>query len=97
MREDLAMNIELTDNTVLFAPTFYSIQQASLSVVIDPEWPNWIATDVRGAKILSLVDGRRTFREIIERYSQTYDVDWAKGWLHTHTFLKGAARADFVS
>src|SRR5712692_11744744 len=91
------MRFDITDQRVLFAPTYYPIQQGPLCVLIDPELPNWIATDARGAKILSLIDGRRTFREIIEHYCRAYDVDLTKGWLHVHTFLKGAARADFVS
>ncbi|MBI1746747.1 MAG: methyltransferase domain-containing protein [Acidobacteria bacterium] len=90
------MPIALNENPVLFAPTFHRINQGDLFVLIDPELPNWLATDGRGAKILTYIDGRRTFREIIEAYCQAYDVDLTKGWLHGHTFINGAYRAGFV-
>lgn len=91
------MAIELNETNVLFTPTFHQLKQGAICAIIDPELPNWIATDPRGARILSFIDGKRTLRDIVEQYCKTYDVDLTKGWLHCHTFIKNAIRADFVS
>jgi MoaA/NifB/PqqE/SkfB family radical SAM enzyme/SAM-dependent methyltransferase len=89
--------IELNEKSVFFAPTFYQINQGAIWVLIDPELPNWIATDARGAKILSFIDGRRSFRDMVWDYGKAYDLDPNKGWLHCSTFLKNAFRAGFVA
>ncbi len=83
--------------TVFFAPEVYPVSKDGLTLMIDPEAPHWIATDPRGEKILRDLDGRRNVTEVISRYVDAFQVDWAKGWLDCQTFLTDALRAGFIA
>ncbi|CAG0951476.1 partial Putative mycofactocin radical SAM maturase MftC, partial [Anaerolineae bacterium] len=68
-----------------------------LVVLLDPEAPNWIATDVRGARILSWLDGRTALEEVVARYAREHGVELAKAWLHVDRFVREAERRGFAS
>jgi radical SAM protein with 4Fe4S-binding SPASM domain len=66
-------------------------------VLLDPEAPNWIATDDRGARILAWLDGRSSLEEVTARYAREHGVDLAKAWLHVDRFVREAERRGFAS
>ena len=87
---------EVTDRMVLHAPELVRLDRDGLSVFVDPEMPNWIGTDEPGARILGLVNGKRSFGEIVRDYAAWYKVDGAKAWLHVHEFIQQALRHQVV-
>jgi radical SAM protein with 4Fe4S-binding SPASM domain len=86
-----------TDRTPWHAPRHVALERNGLVVLLDPEAPNWIATDARGARILSWLDGRSTLDEVAARYAREFGVDGAKAWLHVHRFVREAQRRAFAS
>lgn len=93
----MSSEIYLQETIRLFAPVYREVERDERVLLIDPEAPHWIVTDRRGARILSDIDGKRTFGKIVSNYCRTAQVDWAKGWLHCHTFLGNALRSGFLS
>lgn len=91
------MSIPLNEKSRLFAPTFHQIAKDKVVLVIDPEHPHWIATNDKGAEILSYVDGKKSLGDIISIYRNHHGMDWAAGWLDCQTFLQDAIRAGFLS
>ncbi|MGQ0792516.1 MAG: methyltransferase domain-containing protein [Deltaproteobacteria bacterium] len=89
--------MELGDKTVLHAPQYSQLNSSGLFVLIDPEGPNWISTDSRGARIMSYVDGKRNFDDIVKQYSCEYSLNSAKAWVHVDSFVKDALREKFLS
>lgn len=90
------MSLALNHSTVLHAPPYKEVARDRLRLLIDPEEPNWVATDSRGAMIAALLDGRRSFGQIIEEYRVFAGTDWARAWLDCHTFLHDLLRAEFI-
>ena len=86
-----------TDRTPWHAPRHVALERNGLVVLLDPEAPNWIATDARGARILSWLDGRRCLDEVAARYAAETGVDGAKAWLHVNRFVREAQRRAFAS
>ncbi len=91
------MSLPLNEKSRLFAPTFHQIAKEGVVLVIDPEHPHWIATNDKGAEILSYVDGKKSLGDIISIYRNHHAIDWAAGWLDCQTFLQDALRAGFLS
>ncbi len=87
----------LEEKTILHAPPFSQIEQNGLSILIDPEGPNWISTDSRGARIASYIDGKKTFNDIVALYSSEFGLNGAKAWVHVNSFIKDALRESFIS
>ncbi|MBI2061896.1 MAG: methyltransferase domain-containing protein [Nitrospirae bacterium] len=86
-----------TDQTVWHVPDFVRKERDGMVVFLDPEGPNWISTDSRGAKILEGLDGTTSFDAVVRRYSAETGTPTAAAWVHCATFIKDAARAGFVS
>src|SRR5712691_3144131 len=86
-----------TDRTPWHAPRHVALERNGLVILLDPEAPNWIATDARGARILSWLDGRSRFDEVAARYARETGVDRAKAWLHVNRFVREAQRRAFAS
>jgi len=84
------------DKSILYAPHYVQVERRGLYILIDPEAPNWIATDGRGARILQKLRVGRTFRELVNEYAADYGMDAAKAWLHVDSFLKDARRYRFA-
>ena len=89
--------VELTENTVLFRPRMSRFSRQGITFLIDAEAPNWISTDSRGAGILDQIDGKQTFRGIVQEYAETQSMDSARAWLHVHGFIREALRHRMVS
>jgi len=87
----------VTDRTAWHTVPHVTLERDGLVVLLDPDAPNWIATDARGARILSWLDGRSAFDEITARYASEFGVDLAKAWLHVDRFLREADRLGFAS
>lgn len=87
----------LHEGSRLFAPGYRQIESNDQALLIDPEAPHWVITDRRGARILGDLDGKKTFGQVVADYCRAFQVDWAKGWLHCHTFLQNALRTGFVA
>ncbi len=86
-----------TDNAPWHAPRHVTMEREGLVLLLDPERPNWIVTDGRGATIISWLDGRASLREIAARYAREFRMEAAKAWLHVNRFVREAARRDFAS
>ncbi|MBI2890978.1 MAG: methyltransferase domain-containing protein [Nitrospirae bacterium] len=82
-----------SDKTIWHIPPLVEKRHGDTFTFLDPEGPNWISTDARGASILRLVDGKISFAELVRRYSEHSGTAMALAWTHCFTFLKDAARA----
>lgn len=89
--------MELGEKTILHTPAYSQTELNGLYMIIDPEGPNWISTDSRGARIISYLDGKKTFGDLVKLYASEFGLDTAKGWLHVNSFLKDALREKLVS
>jgi radical SAM protein with 4Fe4S-binding SPASM domain len=89
--------MELGDKTILHTPPYSQIELNGLSILIDPEGPNWISTDAKGARIVSYIDGKKTFSDIVALYAKEFGLNGAKAWVHVNSFIKDAVRERFVS
>jgi radical SAM protein with 4Fe4S-binding SPASM domain len=89
--------MNLKEDTILFKPPYHLEKNSDIDILIDSELPNWIATDLRGAKIMEGINGRRTFGEIVAKYSQEQGVEFSKSWLQCSTLVKDALRCGFAS
>ena len=61
-------------------------------VLLDPQGPNWVATDETGAGILRLFDGNRTVNEVVHTYAANTGFEVAKAWQHVETIAQDALR-----
>ncbi len=91
------MNIDSKPEAAWHVPRHVVLERDGLVVLLDPETPNWIAADSRGARILSWLDGRATLDEVAARYAREFGVENAKAWLHVNRFVREAARRGFAS
>ena len=87
----------VTERTPWHAPGHVTLERDGLVVLLDPESPNWIATDERGARILSWLDGRSSLEEVTARYARELGVELPKAWLHVNRFVREAERRGFAS
>ncbi len=86
-----------TERTPWHAPRHVTLERNGIVVLLDPETPNWIATDGRGARVLAWLDGRRSPDEVAALYAREFGVDNAKAWLHVNRFVRDAARRGFAA
>jgi len=91
------MTETIENESRFFAPIYQEVSRNDIRLLIDPESPHWIATDAQGAFLMRLLDGKLTFTEIVARYGQAYHLDWAKAWLHCHSFIADALGKQFIS
>ena len=87
----------VTESTRWHAPAHVAMERDGLVVLLDPEAPNWIATDGRGARILAWLDAGLSLEEVTARYARELGVELAKAWLHVDRFVREAARRGFAS
>lgn len=84
--------MQFTPQTVLHTPTLTRWKSNDgIHFAIDAEGPNWVATDDRGAKILSALDGRTSLGELAKTLQ--LDADPAKSWQHVLSFVQDAWRS----
>src|SRR3989338_1003936 len=91
------MTEEIKNSTIFYKPNLETWGKNEFQFFLDGDSPNWIAVDERGSQILQWVNGQRNFGEILRLYSQTQMFDFAKSWLHCHTFLKEALQRGIIS
>src|SRR3990167_1257675 len=89
--------MELGENTILHVPHYTKIEQNGITIFIDAEGPNWISSDSRSASIVSNIDGKRTFNDIVKLYAAEFNVNGAKAWVHVNSFIKDGLREKFIS
>ncbi|MDP1827807.1 MAG: methyltransferase domain-containing protein [Archangium sp.] len=83
-------------SSVLFAPPLTGWQTSDgLHLALDEAGPNWVATDARGARVLSLVDGRKTVGEVAAQ-ARLFE-DPARNLQHVTSFLQAVHRAGLLS
>ena len=87
----------VTERTPWHVPPHVTLERNGVVVLVDPETPNWVATDTRGARILSWLDGRTTLEEAAARYAGEFGVELAKAWLHVNRLVREAQRHRFAS
>ncbi len=89
--------MELSEKSILHAPPYADIHLNDLHVLIDPEGPNWISTDLRGARIYSYIDGKRNINDIVKLYASEFGLSTTKAWVHVNAFVKDALREKILS
>jgi len=60
---------------VLYKPALHRVDKRGVTLLIDPERPNWVAVNSHGARVLDQCNGRRTAEEIVERLASSYSRD----------------------
>ncbi len=83
--------------TVLHAPAYETLCAEGVTILIDPARPNWVGTDERGAAILSLFDGKRTFGAVVSHYAVQTGLPFAQTWQHVDTLARDALSQEFLS
>lgn len=66
-------------------------------VLLDPQGPNWVATDETGAGILRLFDGKKTVGEVVHAYAANTGFEIVKAWQHVETIVRDALRHKFLA
>lgn len=74
-----------------------SFERAGTCVLLDSDTPNWIATDRRGAWILSALTGGSSLEEVARGYASAFGVEAPKAFLHVDRLAREAARRGFAS
>ncbi|MBI4376354.1 MAG: methyltransferase domain-containing protein [Elusimicrobia bacterium] len=91
------MIAELKDSQLLHKPELHSFQRKSIHFFVDPQRPNWAATDARGAKILQWIDGGRGLGEITRLYAQFYELELGRAWRDVGAFAREGLRRGLIS
>ncbi len=91
------MTEAIANDSRFFVPLYREISRQNLRLLIDPEGPHWIATDAQGADLIRKLDGKTTFGDLVATYARENGMDWAKAWLHCHSFFEEALGKKFIS
>ena len=83
----------LSSETKLHPPARLQVEERDgLFVLLDPEAPNWLATDDRGAWIVGRFAGGRAFGDVVRKYASRNDLSWPEAWQHVDTVVRDALR-----
>ncbi|KPK34588.1 MAG: hypothetical protein AMK70_07100 [Nitrospira bacterium SG8_35_1] len=86
-----------TDDT-LYAVEYIQKDRDGLSLLIDPQSPNWMSVNVTGTEILRLCDGKHTVSDIQKSISERFAAqEKGKIYREVHDFLNAAGTLQFVS
>jgi radical SAM protein with 4Fe4S-binding SPASM domain len=94
---DQMTRLALDDDALLRAPAYAASRLPAAILALDPARPNWIATDDRGMRLLTLFDGKTPLRNVVSAYAANSGLDVARAWLHVETFARDALRHGFLS
>lgn len=94
--------VVLEERTPLHVPPFHRFEREGVHYAVDPEAPNWIAVEERGAALLAaLIEASPSpplrFGELVARYAGQEQLEAGKAWLHVHDFLRALDRAGMLS
>ena len=89
--------MELAEKHQVYLPETVHWERDGIHLFLDPESPHWIATDVRGEKIMGWIKEGLPFGQLIQRYSSTLGLDTAYAWLHLHDFIQALLRVGFAA
>lgn len=78
------------------SPAFVELQREDLYLLVDPNAPNWIATNRAGARLLRNCDGRHTFVELTQELVEL-GIARAEAAAAAAAFLQQAQENGFVS
>lgn len=88
----------ISSQTVLHPPLeLEKINFNGTVVLMDPQGPNWVATDETGGRILRLFDGNRTVNKVVHAYAANTGFEVAKAWQHVETIARDALRHKFLT
>ncbi len=88
----------LDAGTTLRAPARLDVSERDgLFVVLDPDAPNWLATDARGAWIVGRFAGGYAFGEVVREYARERALPWHEAWQHVDTVVRDAVRAKLLT
>jgi len=87
----------VNERTPWHVPPHVTLERNGIVILLDPDAPNWIATDPRGARVLSWIDGRATLDQLASRYASSFDVELSRAWVHVDRLLREAERRGFAS
>ncbi len=85
------------DTTAWHVPPHVTMERDGIVVLLDPDAPTWIATDARGERILTWLDGRTALQDVVARYARSFGVDASRAWLHVDRFVREAIRHGFAA
>ncbi len=89
---------ELNQHTQLYAAPLSVFDRDRWTIFVDPQRPNWVATDARGAGLLRMVrEAPCRFSTLVERYAAQQVMETGKAWVHVHAFISDAIRHRIVS
>ena len=97
LRENVRTPTYIEDTTILRAPAFSVLKSAAGPIALDPNSPNWVASDDRGMWLLGRFDGRTRFADVVKHYAASSGLDAIRAWLHVETFARDALRRGFLS
>ena len=88
----------LAERTPLHVPEFHAFERNGITYAVDPEAPNWIAVEERGAELLRRISaGPVTFGALVARYAADHALEAGKAWVHVHDFLTALDRSQNLS
>ena len=87
----------LTNRQILHAPSAEEVQPNGIVLLLDSERDNWIGTDTREKDLLGLVNGKRTFGEIVAEYAREQKMAPDEAQQHASTFFGHLLRRNFLS
>lgn len=88
---------ELKENQTIYCRETHDYERSQIHFSIDPEGPNWMATDSRGGQLMAWIRQGLLLGELKRRYAQAFQVNSAKAWLHVHTLVREGLRARMLS
>jgi radical SAM protein with 4Fe4S-binding SPASM domain len=90
--------MKLAAQTPLHAPATVVVETRGDTVIlIDPQGPNWVATDRRGTAVFQGLNGGTPLREVVRDYGAREGVDPVKAWQHVDTLVRDALRHGFLT
>ncbi len=89
--------IGIKEATVLYRPTLALYKRGGFHFFLDPDGPNWVATNRAGAEVLKELSNPRSLNDLIRVYANRTHRDLAQAWLQVRSFIQEAMRHELVS
>ncbi len=83
---------------LLYSPQYIQKRRNGISLLIDPQSPNWISVNSTGADVLKLCDGKHTLADIQTAICKKYKRSDTKQVAHEISeFVKASGLLEFIS